>query len=316
MRTPGATGRLRSPRSIARLGVFIAVACMGCTPNGGTSSPSAAPDATNAGPAVACDPLAPPPTTLGTILAVGQDTQGTFYVADQSGCSFGRVFVSDGTGLEREHVLGSGTRGDGVQGDSDDTFSFEDPSDADGLRALLIQVRAGVVTAVALGPGSSRGFIGDPGIVTQPLTVADPSAVAGLAVHNLAGSVFEAYDVSNGDALVITAPAENCSDTDLRLFYGPPSAVLERSITSFGESLSGATYVSFLVDSTTYALSVPIIFGPDSGPLGALGPGTLEMGDAGALMVTGRPSNVTGIDGLSFLCLQTEVGAQGIDGGP
>jgi hypothetical protein len=37
----------------------------------------------NAG-APACDPLAPPPITLGTILGVGQDAQGTIYVADQT----------------------------------------------------------------------------------------------------------------------------------------------------------------------------------------------------------------------------------------
>jgi hypothetical protein len=175
-------------------------------------------------------------------------------------------------------------------------------------------VRAGVVTAMALGPGNSRAFIGDPGADTQPLTVVDASVVAGLSVHGLAGEVFEAFDVSNGDVLVFTAPAEDCSDADLRLFYGPPGAVAERTITSFSESLSGAIYASFSVDATTYDLSVPIVYdAPDSGPLGTLGPGVLLVGDAGTLTVTARTA--MGIDGISFLCFATGVGGQGGDGG-
>ena len=290
------------PRAATLTTVLVAccaIASIGCSKDDGTGSPENALDGTPSQ-LTPCDPLAPAPTTLGTILGVGQDGQGTDYVADQSGCSIGRVFVTEGGALERQHVRGSGMRGDGVQGDLDSTFSFEDPSDAGGSLALLIQARANVVTAMALGPGSSRAFIGDPGATTQPLTVLDKSAVSGLAVHNLPGEVFEAFDVGNGDALVLTAPAENCSDADFRLFYGPPSAVVEGVITRFNESLSGATFVTFTMGSTSYDLSVPIVYTADSGPLGTFGPGTLEVDDAGALSVAARPAMA--IDGLSFLC--------------
>jgi hypothetical protein len=100
-----------------------AIASSGCSQGNGASSGEKAAAAPNsaASTVAPCDPLAPPSTTLGTILGVGQDGQGTDYVADQSGCSLGRVFVTEGGVLERAHVRGAGSRGDGVQGDLDST---------------------------------------------------------------------------------------------------------------------------------------------------------------------------------------------------
>jgi len=80
----------------------------------GTSSTSSAP----------CDPLAPPAITLGQVLGVGQDAQGTVYVADQAPDYITRVFVVKNGVLVRQYVTGSGQRGGLL--DTDYTLSFQD----------------------------------------------------------------------------------------------------------------------------------------------------------------------------------------------
>jgi len=274
---------------------LIAAGALGCsTSNGGTASQS--------GP---CDPLTPPPTALGVVLGVGEDTSATLYVADEApdGGGQDRVFVSGGKTLYRQHVAGSGGTGlPGKTADADYTFSFQPPfADAGDLRALLIQVRDGGVTGMALGPGTSRSFLGAADAGQVPLTVVGADAVAGFTIQNLPNVVQYVIDVSNGDAVVITAPMDPYDDTTSRLFYGTPSNMIERPITAYDQAVSGPADISFSVGSATYTLHTTFVFGPDAGPLGSPGPATLDT-DNGTLPATLRLPTPTSLSGFSFTC--------------
>jgi hypothetical protein len=281
-----------------RLGdVVVAVVLMGCS---SSSSTGGGPAAASSGP---CDPLAVAPTTLGAILGVGQDTQSTLYVADEvpdSGQD--RVFASSGTTLYRKHVAGSGGTGQpGKTTNADYTFSFEDPfADASGLRALLIQVRGGVVTGMALGPGGSRSFLGG-GAGQVPLTVLDAGAVAGFKVADLPHVPQLVADISNGDVIVITEPMDPWSYSGFRLFYGKPTQMIERPIVNYSQAVSGPADITFTIDSANYVLHTTYVFGPDAGPLGTPGPATLDIG-SGALTATLRLPTPQNLSGFSFTC--------------
>src|SRR5580698_5648751 len=160
---------------LARSKAFtLLLACAGCSSTGGTR-------ATGSTASTPCDPLTPPPTTLGPILGVGQDTQSILYVAAEAPDGGGqqRVFVSSGTTLDRQHVLGSGST------PGQDSFSFEAPfADAGGARTLFIENPGGAVTAMALGSGSLRApLAADAG--ETPLAVVDAGVVAAFEVQNL-----------------------------------------------------------------------------------------------------------------------------------
>jgi hypothetical protein len=254
---------------------------------------------------VACDPLAPPPTTLGTLIGVGQDTQSTLYLADEvpdSGQD--RVFVSSGKTLVRKHVAGTGSTGvPGATADADYTFSFGDPlADASGLRALLIQVRGGAVTGMALGPGNSRAFLGGPDAGQVPLTVLDAGAVTGFGIQNLPNVVQLVADVSDGNVVAITEPSDAYDSTSLRLFYGPPGRMVERPVVMYSQSLSGPALITFTVGPALYIFRTTVVYGPDAGPLGSPGPASLETYDAGVLSATLRLPTPTSLAGFSFVC--------------
>jgi hypothetical protein len=248
---------------------------------------------------------------LGTVLAVGRDSQSVFYVADEAPDFPGenRVFVSRGTTLDRQHVVGSG--GSGRSPDADYSFSFGEPSaDPTNTRALVIQVRAGMVTGMALGPGNSRSFLGAVDAGQVPLTVVGDTAIAGFDVQNLPGIVEYVADISNGDAIVVTAPMDDWEYSGFqlfRLFYGTPGHMVERPIVSWAMALSGGGAISFSVGSTTFSWNLTVVYGGDAGPLGAPGPGSLDTG-AGMLPVTLRIPTPTMLSGFSFTCSLSEGG--------
>jgi hypothetical protein len=252
-------------------GVIVAIASLGCS----TSSVGARPGASS-GP---CDPLSPPPTTLGTILGVGKDSQSNFYVADEApdGGGQDRVFVSHGSALDRQHVAGTGQSGGPPNNDY--TLSFRDPfADASGTRALLIQIRGGTVTGMALGPGNSRSFLGAPGTAQVALTVVDAGVVAGFRLQNLPGIVQHVADVSNGNAIVVTAPMDAWGTSGFRLFYGPAGKMVEYPIVTYNADDYGQ-YVSFLIGGTTYNAFFNDPFEVDGGT--GPGPGSLYTGEGG-----------------------------------
>jgi len=206
-------------------GVVVAVAALGCS----TSSSGDAGAGGSSGP---CNPLSPPPTILGAVLGIGEDTQSVIYVADEvpdSGQD--RVFVSSGTTLDRQHLAGTGQSGGPPNADY--TFSFQVPlSDAADTMALLIQTRGGAVTGMALGPGDSRNFLGAPDAGQVPLTVLDAGAIGGFTIQNLPNLVEYVIDVSNGNVMVVTAPMDAWGYAGFRLFYGTASEMVERSVRS------------------------------------------------------------------------------------
>ena len=268
----------------------LAVALLGaCSPSSGSSS-----NASNA--STPCDPLAAPPTMLSSVLGVGQDAQGTLYVADlPSGSDEPRVFVSSGGGpLVRQEVYGSGSSGSGQY-----TLSFGPPGATPAQQqALLLDTSNGTATQMALGPVDSKSFLGGPG--ETPLTLVDASTVSGLAITNLPGEVDWVADVTDGTSIVVTSPIEVQSSADFHLFYGAADAMVERTITSYNQSLSGYPAIAFLVGSTTYTMTIG-----GTVPLGDAGTGpgpvTLDTGSA-TLAATLRTPTPTTLSGFSFTC--------------
>jgi hypothetical protein len=289
----------------SRLGAaIVAVATLGCsTSSGGGAGPEG-----TSGP---CDPLSPPPVTLGTILGAAKDSQSILYVADEApdGGGQDRVFVSNGNTLDRQHVAGSGQSGSPPNAEY--TFSFQDPfPDSGDTRALLIQMRAGTVTGMALGPGNSRSFLGAPDAGQVPLTVVDAGVVAGFRLQNLPVIVQHVTDVSNGDAIVVTAPMDAWGTSGFRLFYGTANRMVEYPILTYNDDDYGE-YISFLVGGTTYNVFFDDPFENDGGT--GPGPGSLYTGEGGAdpafvtppgaLRVTERVPTPTSLSGFSFTCL-------------
>ena len=198
-------------------------------------------------------------------------------------------------------------RGSGQMGgppNADYTFSFQGPfANASDARALLIQVRGSAVTAMALGPGDSRNFVGVPDAGDEPLTIVDAGAITHLKLENLPGVVVYVADASNGDTIVITAPMDAWGYSGFRLFYGRPSQMIERPIAAYGQSFSGAADISFSVGATMFTMHFTIAYGPDAGRLGSPGPATLDTGGSAALPVILRLPTPNSLSGFSFTCL-------------
>lgn len=275
---------------------MLAAACSAkSTSAGSTGSGSGS---SSGGNPVACDPLAPPPTALTDVLGVGQDAQGTLYVADSpAGSSQPRVLVSAGTQLVRQSISGSGEAPGAAANTTEYTLSFQSPgSDESTARSLLLDVTGGSATAMGLGPAASKEFLGDAGADVTRLTLVDPGTVSGLTVVNLPGVVGYVADVSDGTAIVITSPGDVESSADLHLFYGTPDAMVERTIISFNQALSGYPTIVFTVGAATYTMSISGTF--PGGP----GPGTLNTGSANLSFTLRDPPPAT-LSGFSFTCL-------------
>jgi hypothetical protein len=293
---PAIVGAVRRRRPLAALLTVCSVLLSGCT---GKSGPSDG--GRNSGP---CDPLSPLPATLGTIIGVGKDPQSIIYVADDApDIGQDRVFVSNGDTLYRKNVIGSGQNGGPPNAEY--TFSFQDSDvDASDARALLIQVRSGAVTAMALGPGDSRSFYA-PDAGDESLTVVGESAIAGFKVQDLPAQVEYVGDVSNGEAIVVTEPIDPWGYTGFRLFYGTAGQMVECPVVTYNRG-DISDEVTFTLGMTTYTAT----FGFASGFVGleggltGPGPSTLETGGGGTLQITLRMPTPTSLSGFSFTCLE------------
>jgi hypothetical protein len=247
----------------------------------------------------ACDPLAPKAITLGAVAGVGRDAQGTLYVDSANG-----VFVSGDGKLVRQHVTGSGQ-----SGTSEFLFTFEPPGgDASTARNLLVETQGATASAMALGPASSKAFLAQSkGAGTTSLTLVDVGTVSGITLVNTPNVISYIGDVANGDVVLATVPMNDdttSNDGGLSIFYGPPSGVAQRAITSFQQSLSNNGTVTFLVGATPYVLAFGTVPTPDAGPLGVF---TLEgltpQGGAPIAVSLRSPTPTATPTGLSFSCL-------------
>jgi hypothetical protein len=256
---------------------------------------------------VACDPLVPRPVTLRTLLGVGQDAQGTLYVADQLSSYTYRVFISVGDTLWRRPGGLGGMRGSGA--DVDYLLGYYD-SDGAGLGSqhLVIQIRGGVTTAMALSPSSSRAFIGDPGATYQLITVLDNAAIAGMKTRDLPHRVCYVGAMDGTEQVVVTGPLGECSE-EPRVFYGTKEDMVERQVTGIEDFV----FISFLVGSATKQVQIgnPYPDGgatlpPDGGVVVSDG-GTVEPDAAGVSPEAGtvEPDAGNPIEGYAFRCLES-----------
>jgi hypothetical protein len=247
---------------------------------------------------MACDPLAPKPTTLGTVVGVGKDAPGTLYVDSANG-----IFVSGGGNLNRQHVTGTGQ-----SGNNEFLFTFEPPGDnGGGARNLLVETTGATASAMALGPADSKAFLGQSDAGVTPLTLVAPATLSGMALVNTPNVIEYIGDVSNGDVLMTTLPMnEDATSTNggLAVFYGPPGAVAERTITGFEQSLSNDGTMTFLVDGESYVLAFGTVNTPDAGLLGVFTlQGLTPQGGARLAVTLRAPTPATVPTGLSFTCL-------------
>jgi hypothetical protein len=248
-----------------------------------------------------CDPLAPAPITLGAIVGVGQDAGGTLYVDAANG-----IFVSEGGRLIRQHVVGTGQ-----SGSTEFTFSLQS-SAADGgsAGALLVETNGSTATAMALGPPGSRSFLGQSDAGVTSLTLVAASAVSGMTVVNTPNVISYVGDVANGDVVLATVPLNEdatSNDGGLSIFYGPPSDVAERTITAFGQSLSGNGTVTFLVGDVPYVLAFGQVQGPDAGPFGTFAlEGLTPQGGAQLAVTLRSPTPAADPPGFAFTCLSAK----------
>src|SRR5262245_50622043 len=121
--------------------LLAAAACNVTTMSGIGGGPGTTTTGTGTAPEVPCDPLAPKPITLGTIVGVGKDAAGTLYVDSSNG-----IFVSGGGKLIRQHVTGTGQ-----MGDNEYAFWYVAPgADVTTGRNLMVETTGGVADAMAL----------------------------------------------------------------------------------------------------------------------------------------------------------------------
>ncbi|HEY5089768.1 MAG TPA: hypothetical protein VIK30_07350 [Polyangia bacterium] len=247
----------------------------------------------------ACDPLAAKAIALGAVVGVGTDASGTLYADAANG-----VFVSDGAALIRQHVIGTGQ-----SGSNEFLFTFEAPAaDATSARNLLVETQGSTADAMALGPQDSKSFLNQAPAGAMSLTLVDAATLAGMSVVNTPNLIDYLADVANGDVILATVPLNSDStstDLGISIFYGPPGAVAQRTVSSFQETLSGNGSLTFLVDGTSYTLAFGILDSPDAGPLG--GPfallGLTPAGGAQMATTLRSPTPTELPSDLSFSCL-------------
>jgi hypothetical protein len=248
-----------------------------------------------AGALVACNPLAPPPVTIGRLLGVGQGPSPatTLYVVDDAPDSGGnlRVFVSSGKTLVRKFLDGQG----GGLGSTDTSLSFADSetSPMSAYRDLLIEQQGGKTTKMALAPDVGKGgFAPDAGDV--PLTVLDGGTIQGFAIENLPNVVTYVADVSNGEVLLIVEPEEPWSSEGERVFYGKPAAMIQYPLLGDNPDCC-EDIIFFSVNGVKY--TADLVFSPDPGTID--GPSTLNAGSE-TLTVKLRKPTPTNLDGFTF----------------
>jgi hypothetical protein len=235
-------------------------------------------------------------------MGVGEDASGTIYVVDETASGFVRVFVEQGGRLVRQVVDGSGQIGS-----SEYLETFASPDGSGTSRDLTLVVQGGMAVSMTLGAQGSGKLAAtgrDGGAVTS-LMLLPPSTIEGLPAVDEPGSVQYVADAASlGETIVVTAPLDTSAGTSaFRLFYGPPSAMVERPIVSFQQSLSGYPTIWFTVDGSTYVMSIASIPAPDGGPFAAPGPVTLMMGDGGEESFTLRMPTPTTLSAFYFTCM-------------
>lgn len=160
---------------------------------------------------------------------------------------------------------------------------------------------------MSLGPSGSGKTGAGAGVTALSLVAA--STVARMPVVNTPNVIQYVGDVANGNVLVATVPLnQTVASTDaavedggLSIFYGPPSAVAQRPIAAFEQSLSGNGSLTFLVEGTPTVLTFGTV--PASDTLGTFALMTLTAQGGAPLAVTLESPTPAALPGFSFTCL-------------
>lgn len=263
----------------------LLVTLMGALAGCGASSPPAA--------SKSCDPLAddPQPITLGKLLGVGRDANAVLYVIDQPPQGSERLFVSDGTTLQRQPVVGTGAGSD----PGGDTFEIVNTGSGDAALAVEIVTDAmgTVMMGIVHGTLATKTFtIGTQG---ETLLVLAADTLAGYAVENLPGTIDVEYvaTLADGRTVVVTRPDVDWSYSDFRLFLSreATSPLLERKVTAVVRG--SFTDVSFDLDGAQAAAHFTSSLAP--------GTSTLTVGTDSLELTVSPPG--TRPTGATFLCL-------------
>ena len=273
-------------------GLILLGGCLlnACTDNDPTTSP--------VNDVVACSPLdaVSLPITMGAVVAVGKASDGTLYVVEQplgGTDSELRVFVSNGSKLERVRVTGSGSGS--TDGKAFLVFQFELPGDG-GTANLGLSGQVGAYDmAYVSGELAVRSYE-DILAAGEQLTREDETVIDDLTVSNLAGEIVVEYNAqaADGARLVVLRPRDDWSYEDFRAFYGEGNELIECRVDSVTRLRDGGT--------TT------VVFELNGKVVTALFPASLTgNADAPTLTVDNESSTLTVLEsteGLSFSCLK------------
>jgi hypothetical protein len=269
---------------------------------GGASSCDGGPSAPAASTRTACDPLATTSaktTALGEILGIGRDADGTVYVVDSVTSQPGlRVFVAEGKKLMRRRVLAS------------------EDSNVGGSRLIVLDIEASPdtltlaleVTAsarrMAIVPGAVKASSFDELAGRRALEVLGNDFVTGFKAYDLGGEVEVEYvaKTQKGQEIVVVRPRDNWTYDDFRVFYGAPSQLLERHVTSVARAKDGgSTTINFEIDATDAIATFPVELSADGGfqP----GPAKLKLGGQ-TLSLERLASDRSALKDVKFMCLR------------
>lgn len=237
-----------------------------------------------------CDPLAAPslPLTLAHLLGAGRHADGTLYVVDDGGREGQRAFISSGSILQRVAIAGSGSTGDWL------SLSIDTPP-----VTIRIDQPGPSPTRMAIYRGRLDGKTFDPGSMGDLLTLVGADALAGLSPMNVADNVVIELDASlpDGRRLLVTGPKIDSSYEAFRVFFGTPSAMLERPLVN--ASGGNTLFITFTVDGVRYDAVIPApppLNSPDQKP-------TLTPAGAASIPLTLLATDAATAAGLAFTCL-------------
>lgn len=186
-----------------------------------------------------CDPLVAeqPPTALHLIIAAGRAADGTLYVVDEDAESGPpRVFVSEGDGIRRVEVAGSGQGGNA----SGESWSFGVVAHAPPFTLRVTRMGDEVRMGVLVGDADTDEF--EIGEVGEELTVVAADDVLGLPTYGVVTTIVPEYlaRTDDGRTVAVLRPEPVESYDDFRLFFGSDELV-EHTVETFAREQDGGT---------------------------------------------------------------------------
>jgi hypothetical protein len=240
----------------------------------------------------ACDPLqtVTTPVTLGHVIAVGRDQQGTIYVLDEIPAGGQRLFASQGPVLARQV-----TRGGGSVSDATGTLTIVIGGDA--ASPLNVEVHtdtAGEPTVMGVYKGTLTTKTFEIGALGEVLQLLTTDAISGLTLQNLPGTVSIQHlaALSDGRELMVTVPDVDATPNDERIFFGTPPRLIERRLTPTAQPRS-FTQLTFDLDGKQATVTFSSLLNPGVTSMLSAGGTTFPLTEA----PVGTPPA-----GVTFLC--------------